>query len=524
MSQDIFERVSQLVEQFQKQAGEAKGTKKQAFEVGDLSEYDVGKRVKPKDFLLSKEVEDLLGDTLPNNPSVSTVEEGDEQDDIDAAYPTAPDTSVSTEEGPDVEEVREPLGGEEAMKDASVRNLSDAELLDKLASAAYSILYQYALIEPSKTLIKSGAFGKQAAAAYQVADTIKQADYDADLLMGCISGILKTAEEANLEDATTPEDAAAADPAAVLADASPEEIAEVLQEDPELAAAVAGGVAQEDPAAVLADASPEEIAEVLQEDPELAAALTEAVSGDAEAAADPAAVLADASPEEIAEVLQEDPELAAVVADGVTQEEAKEAAYLRKLAEDAAAADPAAVLADASPEEIAEVLQEDPELAAAIAGGVAQEDPAAVLADASPEEIAEVLQEDPELAAAIAEAVGTPGAGMETPAEEAAEGHPDAAGSEEAEGKETEEEETAEKEGSVLAKVAALSEVLRENNITPEELAFYTSGGPKAKDAVKVANAVRNFRNKFKGKNVKEADSPRLKEHMRQFLQELLVG
>lgn len=517
MSNDIFDRVSQLIDQFQKQAGA--GQTKEAFKLGDMSEYDVGKRVKPKDFILQKEMEDVLSDTMPNNPTVSSVEEGAEQDDVDNAYPNSPGVAVSTEDGPEVDEVRQPLGGEEAMKDASVSRLSDGELLDKLASATYQLLYNYAMIEPTKTLIKSGAFSKDDVAAFTVADIVKQADYDADLVVGFLSSFLKTAEDAataeaataatdpNLEDMTTegvvPDADAAAveeDPAAVLAEATPEEIAEVLQEEPELAAALAGGVAEEDPLDVLNEASPEEVAEVLQSDPELAASVAEALDS---------------------------------VEGAPVEEAAKEAAF-RKWAEDMAAEeDPAAVLADASPEEIAEVIQEDPELAAAVAGGVAEDDPVAVLADASPEEIAEVLQEEPELAAALTDAVGgadvgvEPGAGMETPAEEAMEGHEGAAGSEEAGGEETPEEEAAEekaKEAAILPKIAALSRVMAEEQISPEELTFYASSGPKARDAVKVANAVRNFRNKYRGRNVKEADSPRLKEHMRQFLQELLTG
>ena len=441
MSDDIFERVSKLVEQFQAQNNKQASVEKKAEE--DWSEYDVGKTVKLKDFPLAKEMEEVLGESMPSNPTVSEVDEGSEQETVEEGHENAPNPEVATEEGPDVP-VDKPVGGTEAMKDAAA--LSDRELLGKLANVTYRILYEYAMIEPSKQIIKSGAFGKEATAAYMVADIIKQAAYDADLLAGCLLGIKQAAEE-NLEDVTAP----AEDPAQVLAEASPEEIQEVLEENPDLAAAIA---------AQGAEVSPE-------------------------------AVLAEASPEEIQKVLEENPDLAAEVAGGAVAE------------------DPVQVLADASPEEIQEVLEENPDLAVALAGGVAEEDPIQVLADAAPEEIQEVLDENPDLAAALSQTMGAADLGTEEHKEEQPE-------------EKKEEEEV--KESSILAKLAALSDILEEQNITPEEVEIYLKGSSKEKEGVKVANAVRNFRNKFKGKVIKEADSPALKEHMRKFLQELLIG
>ena len=441
MSDDIFERVSKLVEQFQAQNSKQASTVKKAEE--DWSEYDVGKTVKLKDFPLAKEMEEVLGESMPSNPTVSEVDEGSEQETVEEGHENAPNPEVATEEGPDVP-VDKPVGGTEAMKDAAA--LSDRELLGKLANVTYRILYEYAMIEPSKQIIKSGAFGKEATAAYMVADIIKQAAYDADLLAGCLLGIKQAAEE-NLEDVTAP----AEDPAQVLAEASPEEIQEVLEENPDLAAAIA---------AQGAEVSPE-------------------------------AVLAEASPEEIQKVLEENPDLAAEVAGGAVAE------------------DPVQVLAEASPEEIQEVLEENPDLAVALAGGVAEEDPIQVLADAAPEEIQEVLDENPDLAAALSQTMGAADLGTEEHKEEQPE-------------EKKEEEEV--KESSILAKLAALSDILEEQNITPEEVEIYLKGSSKEKEGVKVANAVRNFRNKFKGKVIKEADSPALKEHMRKFLQELLIG
>lgn len=463
MSDDIFERVSKLVEQFQAQNSKQASTVKKAEE--DWSEYDVGKTVKLKDFPLAKEMEEVLGESMPSNPTVSEVDEGSEQETVEEGHESAPNPEVATEEGPDVP-VDKPVGGNEAMKDAAA--LSDRELLGKLANVTYRILYEYAMIEPSKQIIKSGAFGKEATAAYMVADIIKQAAYDADLLAGCLLGIKQAAEE-NLEDVTAP---AAEDPVQVLAEASPEEIQEVLEENPDLAAAIA---------AQGAEVSPE-------------------------------AVLAEASPEEIQKVLEENPDLAAEVAGGAVAE------------------DPVQVLAEASPEEIQEVLDENPDLAAALAGGVAEEDPIQVLADAAPEEIQEVLDENPDLAAALSQTMGAAEA-AETPAEEkqespAVQNLEAALGTEEHKEEQPEEkkEEEEVKESSILAKLAALSDILEEQNITPEEVEIYLKGSSKEKEGVKVANAVRNFRNKFKGKVIKEADSPALKEHMRKFLQELLIG
>lgn len=462
MSDDIFERVSKLVEQFQAQNSKQASTVKKAED--DWSEYDVGKTVKLKDFPLAKEMEEVLGESMPSNPTISEVDEGSEQETVEEGHESAPNPEVSTEEGPDVP-VDKPVGGEEAMKDAAA--LSDRELLGKLASVTYRILYEYAMIEPSKQIIKSGAFGKEATAAYVVADIIKQAAYDADLLAGCLLGIKQAAEE-NLEDATAP---------------------------------------TEDPAQVLAEASPEEIQQVLEENPDLAAAI--AAQG---AAVSPEAVLAEASPEEIQQVLEENPDLAAEVAGGAVAE------------------DPVQVLAEASPEEIQEVLEENPELAAALAGSVAEEDPIQVLADAAPEEIQEVLDENPDLAAALSQTMEAAEA-AETPAEEkqespAVQNLEAALGTEEHKEEQPEEkkEEEEVKESSILAKLAALSDILEEQNITPEEVEIYLKGSSKEKEGVKVANAVRNFRNKFKGKVIKEADSPALKEHMRKFLQELLIG
>jgi len=476
MSDDIFERVSKLVEQFQAQNNKQASVEKKAEE--DWSEYDVGKTVKLKDFPLAKEMEEVLGESMPSNPTVSEVDEGSEQETVEEGHENAPNPEVATEEGPDVP-VDKPVGGTEAMKDAAA--LSDRELLGKLANVTYRILYEYAMIEPSKQIIKSGAFGKEATAAYMVADIIKQAAYDADLLAGCLLGIKQAAEE-NLEDVTAP----AEDPAQVLAEASPEEIQEVLEENPDLAAAIAAQGAEVSPEAVLAEASPEEIQKVLEENPDLAAAI--AAQG---AEVSPEAVLAEASPEEIQKVLEENPDLAAEVAGGAVAE------------------DPVQVLADASPEEIQEVLEENPDLAVALAGGVAEEDPIQVLADAAPEEIQEVLDENPDLAAALSQTMGAADLGTEEHKEEQPE-------------EKKEEEEV--KESSILAKLAALSDILEEQNITPEEVEIYLKGSSKEKEGVKVANAVRNFRNKFKGKVIKEADSPALKEHMRKFLQELLIG
>jgi len=457
MSDDIFERVSKLVEQFQAQNNKQASTVKKAEE--DWSEYDVGKTVKLKDFPLAKEMEEVLGESMPSNPTVSEVDEGSEQETVEEGHENAPNPEVATEEGPDVP-VDKPVGGTEAMKDAAA--LSDRELLGKLANVTYRILYEYAMIEPSKQIIKSGAFGKEATAAYMVADIIKQAAYDADLLAGCLLGIKQAAEE-NLEDVTAP----AEDPAQVLAEASPEEIQEVLEENPDLAAAIA---------AQGAEVSPE-------------------------------AVLAEASPEEIQKVLEENPDLAAEVAGGAVAE------------------DPVQVLADASPEEIQEVLEENPDLAVALAAGVAEEDPIQVLADAAPEEIQEVLDENPDLAAALSQTMGAAEAAEEKQESPAVQNLEEALGTEEhGEEKPEEKKEEEVKESSILAKLAALSDILEEQNITPEEVEIYLKGSSKEKEGVKVANAVRNFRNKFKGKVIKEADSPALKEHMRKFLQELLIG
>ena len=438
MSEDIFERISKLVDQYQTQY-----TNKQASEVrkrakdSDWSEYDVGKSVPLKDFPLQKEMEELLSEYMPNNPTVSSVEEGSEQSGVEDAYPSAPNPEVASEELPDVP-IDKPLGGNEAMKDAS--QLSDRELLGKLAGAAYEILRAYALIEPSKRIIKSGALGKDLMAAYTVADIVKQADYDADLLVGCLYGIKQAADQ-SLEEATAPDsEEAGEDPVKVLAEASPEEIQEVLEENPELAAALVGeaGAPAEDPIQVLAEASPEEIQEVLEENPELAAAIAEQ---------------------------------AAAVAQPVAE-------------------DPVQVLAGASPEEIQEVLDENPELAAALAP---------VLEEAEAQEGSKEAPESKEMQK-LEDVLGT----------EKHEEEPSA------------KEET--KESSVLAKLAALSRVLEEENLTPEELSVYLAGTSKEKDGIKVANAVRNFRNKFKGKVIKEAESPALKDHMRKFLQELLIG
>ena len=473
MSEDIFERISKLVDQYQTQY-----TNKQASEVrkrakdSDWSEYDVGKSVPLKDFPLQKEMEELLSEYMPNNPTVSSVEEGSEQSGVEDAYPSAPNPEVASEELPDVP-IDKPLGGNEAMKDAS--QLSDRELLGKLAGAAYEILRAYALIEPSKRIIKSGALGKDLMAAYTVADIVKQADYDADLLVGCLYGIKQAADQ-SLEEATAPDsEEAGEDPVKVLAEASPEEIQEVLEENPELAAAIAQQGAAVSPEAVLAEASPEEIQEVLEENPELAAALVGEAGAPAE---DPIQVLAEASPEEIQEVLEENPELAAAIAE-------QAAAVAQPVAED-----PVQVLAGASPEEIQKVLDENPELAAALAP---------VLEEAEAQEGSKEAPESKEMQK-LEDVLGT----------EKHEEEPSA------------KEET--KESSVLAKLAALSRVLEEENLTPEELSVYLAGTSKEKDGIKVANAVRNFRNKFKGKVIKEAESPALKDHMRKFLQELLIG
>ncbi|HOK55056.1 MAG TPA: hypothetical protein PKV43_11370, partial [Armatimonadota bacterium] len=210
---------------------------------------------------------------------------------------------------------------------------------------------------------------------------------------------------------------------------------------------------------------------------------------------------------------------------------------------------------------LAEIVKEHPDVIQAIVESSDNPDLKA-LAAGEPEAIQRALQSNPDLAQAVKEILAKvqPGAeasfdeivGGASPkddkggAEDAAEGIVDdvAAAAEDQSDKESESDEEPESDedpesdeglaeeaseeevkASNLQHLSALDKTLQEMNLTPEDVVLLARGGSREGEAIKVANAVRVYRQRYKPALNKAADRhtpPELRSFLRQYLYELL--
>lgn len=508
--EESLKKVASLIQKYEsRRTKRASQTKKAEEPLQTWEEYDAGKHVNPKETEFSKEVDEMLAEAIPATPGeVDPPTEGGAQQEIEDAYKLNPEVSVAGEETEDskVDEIRSPEGGEAAFEE-KLSSLSDEELIKNIQTLAKQAYVAWVTQDPKAITTKqAGKYLSETQRAGVILATLaKQASLDADLLTGFFlgnsvlaaqEGLKKQGEDA-AEAAAPAEDAGQAvdqstELLETLAKADPQEIAQVLASDPQAQQAVAAlGAQAADPQALqalielFASIPAEEFEEVLNEDPELRSrieALISALAATQQVAAPvnpdtPAQILAEATPEEIMEVLQENPELQALV---------------EQLVQQASAADPQAqaaqILAEATPDEIAEVLEENPDIAQALGltpESAPAEQPTEPATEAATEPATEPAEEKPE-------------EGEENPSEEG------------------------EEKVSAFQRLATLSDVMQEMQLTPDDLAALAASGAREEEAVKVANAVREFRKKFENSKMSAKKNAKLREYCKQYLQELL--
>ena len=506
MNEDIFDRVSRLIEQYTGQTKSGSFKKKAADpKLQILEEYDAGKHVDPKSSDYMEEMDALVAEHHPASTTATDpedLESDDPQVDVEERYPTTPDVEVADEANVPDADVREDPEGEEALEEEKLSSLSDGELLRRFRGALEKVAFYYAAFDPTGQSVKRASLSKTYKAALAIADIVKQAEADAQLVAGFLHSfnqtateqLTKMAEEAAAEEAVqqaaeqatanlpTAEAATDVDPDALLAAAE-----EVAKNDQELQEALQD--AQVEAAVeILQQADPDEVLEVLEEDPELAGAV--------------ASVLGEESPAAPTED----------VASAAAEEAAKEAffkqAMLQKIAEEAMA-NPEEILNNVSEDEIAEVLEENPELAQVLQ---------VVLSQMEAQEGAEGDESsEPKTIQKLEDVLGTEEHEKDKDRETPTEG-----GEEEARKDVTEPEGT---KTSAFRQLYALSSVMDEVGITPEDLEILARGSSRYNEAVKTANAVRNFRqkiNKLGTKGIKASVDNRLREELKNYLAELI--
>jgi len=300
---EIFDRVSKLVDEVVVKS--AQKSVKKAQDPSD-EKYNTWTEVAPDEKSFTRALDQFLSDAIPTSPTATEEASEGTDKEIEDAYPTTEVSTVS-EDGSDNEaEVEEPVEGEDVLKEGELKNVPTHVLVGRFVKLAKEIL---AYVAPHDAKVqKMVSKDPDIVGGVTVAQVVKQAEFDADMVMGFLAKTAQDAAEAeavaeNLANAA--EEAGAADPMQTGGE-------EVSSGD--LDAAIAQLVSE----------NPEAAAQVLEQNPELAEALTEALSGGAAAPEADAAALKEieelvdsTTPQEISEVItqivSERPDVAAQV-------------------------------------------------------------------------------------------------------------------------------------------------------------------------------------------------------------------
>lgn len=449
-----FERVAKLVKELEIK----KASKKKAEDIRSVeSKYDVGKNVNPKQTEFTKALDELLSEAFPGNPSDEEDVDVHTEKELEQASPATTVVS-SAGEGKPGADVYGAESGLEATKD-KLASLSDERLFQMYDEAVQEFLAGFMEDHLNKT-------------AAAVTNVIKQAEYDADLVVGFLSGIKRAQEE---EEKSEEEPKAEEKPDEKRGPADVPNAGGEGVMDPQTAAAV---LAQADPQEVVAAFN-----EVVSEDPDLKQAV-----------------------EEVAEELSQ---AAPTMGEGAGAPTGGEI-------------DPqtaAAILAQADPQEVDEafneVLQEDPDLRQAVEEVASELE--GVVSEGGPEAIQKVkerVEEEPGLKSDLEQVLSETAQKLEGAASE-----------------EKEEEESPKEASFKISKAEPdvvaneLDNALLELGVTPEEVERFTKNNKNKWVGTKIASVVNNFRNSKVYRIVKANGKrdPQLRERLKDYLYELMV-
>lgn len=334
---EIFDRVSKLVDEVVVKAAQKRV--KRAQDPAD-EKYNTWTEIDPKETSFTKALDQILSDAVPSSPTATEEASEGTDKEIEEAYPTT-DVSTVSEDGSDNDaDIEEPVEGEDVLKEGWLKNAPTHELVSRFVKLAQDLVIY---ISPYDRGVKRAiAENPSAIGSVKVAEVIKQAEFDADMVFGYLVKIAQEAEEAGnseeaeavaenianaAETAASDEDAAALQEIEALVDSVPsEEISEVITQ-----------IVSEHPEAAMA---------VVEQNPELAEELVMAIAesgvpGAAETVEQALEEVAEEAPSEEApaaepELPEEEPEPPAEEGTSSENEEVKTSAYAQLAALDAA--------------------------------------------------------------------------------------------------------------------------------------------------------------------------------------------
>ena len=329
---EIFDRVSKLVDEVVVKA--AQKSVKRAQDPSD-EKYNTWTEIDPKETSFTKALDQILSDAVPSSPTATEEASEGTDKEIEEAYPTT-DVSTVSEDGSDNDaDVEEPVEGEDVLKEGWLKNAPTHELVSRFVKLAQDLVIY---ISPYDRGVKRAlAENPSAIGSVKVAEVIKQAEFDADMVFGYLVKVAQEAEEAGnseeaeavaenianaAETAASDEDAAALQEIEALVDSVPsEEISEVITQ-----------IVSEHPEAAMA---------VVEQNPELAEDLVMAIAesgvpGAAETVEQALEEVAEEAPAAEPELPEEEPEPPAEEGTSSENEEVKTSAYAQLAALDAA--------------------------------------------------------------------------------------------------------------------------------------------------------------------------------------------